>query len=182
MRRSGAEFIWCELHQARRPLPRCPQCKKFPCKSLTRSDIESINKDGDLVRYVAKLTRGKVKDMLFLLDNEDNLSSHKGELDSLPQKKIDETKEVYEVQFYYEQKVTWIDKAKLDKTPTKEFGAQHCIVELQDGSYQVKDIDPGIPDETINKIFPIKKAWVKQFTPVKVKVEDAPKKAPKKTA
>ncbi len=121
--------------------------------------------------------------MIFLLDTNNTLTKFSGKIESLSAEQEQATEKIFDVAFYYEQKMTWIaeSKAREETNGTETESQIDCIVENKDGTILRYELDPSIPVPEAAKIYPIKTILVKYWKPIKVKIEEAnQEKTPKR--
>jgi hypothetical protein len=143
---------------------------------LSRSDLAQFENDDSFTLAVLKLEKRKV-DMIFLADANGTLTKFSGKVESLSAELEQETAKIFEVVFYYEQKMTWVPQSKIGEEGTgQKTGAKvECIVENKDGSLLQLELDPSIPVPEAAKIYPIKTTLVKSWKPLKIKIEEVPR-------
>ncbi len=112
--------------------------------------------------------------MIFLLDANDTLTKFSGKLESLSADQEQATEKIFDVAFYYEQKMTWIaeSKAREETSGAETESRIDCIVENKDGTLLRRELDPSIPAPEASKIYPIKTILVKCWKPIKIKIEE----------
>ena len=121
--------------------------------------------------------------MIFLLDTNNTLTKFSGKIESLNVEQEQATEKIFDVAFYYEQKMTWIAESKVreESSGTEAESKIDCIVENKDGTILRRDIDPSIPAPEAAKIYPIKTILVKYWKPIKIKIEESnQEKTPKR--
>ena len=120
--------------------------------------------------------------MIFLLDTHNTLTKFSGKIESLNVEQEQATEKIFDVAFYYEQKMTWIaeSKAREESSGTETESKIDCIVENKDGTILRRDLDPSIPVPEVAKIYPIKTILVKYWKPIKIKIEESNQEKPLK--
>jgi hypothetical protein len=182
IKRGKSDFIWCHLSQSRKALGKCPECQKFPCRDLSKSDLAHFENDDSFILSIIKIEKRKVA-MIFLLDTNNTLTKFSGKIESLNAEQEQATEKIFDVAFYYEQKMTWIaeSKAREESSGTETESKIDCIVENKDGTILRCELDPSIPIPEAAKIYPIKTILVKYWKPIKIKIEESnQEKTPKR--
>lgn len=113
--------------------------------------------------------------MFFLEQADGKLSQYKGTLEALSDKQAAATIAAHEIAICYEQRLTWLPEGKTPPRVTSS-GKAVSVIEYRDGSLKIEEVDPGVPDEDIARIYPVKKKYLRAYVPVKVALDKAEKK------
>jgi hypothetical protein len=112
--------------------------------------------------------------MIFLADANGILTKFSGKIESLSAELEQATAKIFEVAFYYEQKMTWVPENKVKEGGNGQNSESkvECIVENKDGTILRRELDPSIPVPEAAKIYPIKTTLVKSWKPLKIKIAE----------
>lgn len=167
------KFLWCAVHQQKRPLAGCPRCGHFPCQGLSPEHLRFLSQSVSLQRAVQALSKRRIKTMFFLKDKQGALSTYQGKLEDLDAARAADIEEALEVSSYFVQELTWVPAGKEPKVKAPAAAKPRpCVVELASGEFTLDELDPAELREDAAKIYPIDKRYLRRFVPVRVAIDE----------
>jgi hypothetical protein len=135
-----------------------------------------LEKEGVICRMLIKVKKEKLKAMFFLV-YKDRIEPHDGELDKLPQKKLDGVEKALRARYCLQMKTAWVAEGKERKTPTVPFAGteRDCVVEDTNGSFRFDKLDVGKANLDVANIYLIDQVFVRKFVAVKIDLDKTTK-------